>query len=356
MSSQHHQQRILENSIVIWLDSIFNESNIDFQYSLNQLRRVTNSIKTFIHADQCMDYLTDIKHEKAFMIVSDALGQQVMPLIEQIPQLHAIYIFCGDQTRHEHWIKDYYKVKGIFTRIEPLCDILKRDIRQTDIYFTPISIVSVSSAIDLNQLDQSFMYSQLLKEILLEMEYDEKAKTEFIEFCQIQHVDNESSLHVIDEFERKYDRPSPIWWYTRDCFIYSMLNKALRTQDTEIIIKMGFFLRDLHRQIEQLHSNSKNRSLLTVYRGQGMFRAEFEQMRKSKGGLLSFNNFLSTSTDRQLSFMYADSTRENEELIGVLFQMEIDPSISTTPFASLDDMRQNYEKNPRKSLANTTED
>ncbi|CAF4091600.1 unnamed protein product, partial [Rotaria sp. Silwood2] len=206
-----------------------------------------------------MDYLTDIKHEKAFMIVSDALGQQVMPLIEQIPQLHAVYIFCGDQTRHEHWIKDYYKVKGIFTRIEPLCDILKRDIRQTDIYFTPISIVSVSSAIDLNQLDQSFMYSQLLKEILLEMEYDEKAKTEFIEFCQIQHVDNESSLHVIDEFERKYDRPSPIWWYTRDCFIYSMLNKALRTQDTEIIIKMGFFLRDLHRQIEQLHSNSKNR-------------------------------------------------------------------------------------------------
>ncbi|CAF4434233.1 unnamed protein product, partial [Adineta steineri] len=47
-----------------------------------------------------------------------------------------------------------------------------------------------------------------------------------------------------------------------------MLNKALRTQDIEIIIKMGFFIRDLHQQIELLHSATKNQGSLTVYRGQ----------------------------------------------------------------------------------------
>jgi len=32
-----------------------------------------------------------------------------------------------------------------------------------------------------------------------------------------------------------------------------MVNRALRTQDIEIIITMSFFLCDLHRNIEQIH-------------------------------------------------------------------------------------------------------
>jgi tetratricopeptide (TPR) repeat protein len=143
---------------------------------------------------------------------------------------------------------------------------------------------------------------------------------------------------VIGEFERDYDHPSPIWWYTRECFIYAMLNKALRIQDVEIILNMGFFLRDLHRQIEHLHSNIDKRNRLTVYRGQGMLNVEFEKIITNDGGLLSFNNFLSTSLDPEAAYMRADSSRDDPELTGVFFRIEIDPSISKTPFALLDDV------------------
>jgi hypothetical protein len=51
---------------------------------------------------------------------------------------------------------------------------------------------------------------------------------------------------MIDDFEQNYDKPSPVWWYTLECFTYKMLNRALREQDVGIIIKMGFFVRDLH--------------------------------------------------------------------------------------------------------------
>ena len=42
-------------------------------------------------------------------------------------------------------------------------------------------------------------------------------------------------------------------------------------------------------------------SKIIVYRGQGMLHADFEKMKNSKGALLSFNNFLSTSVDRDVS-------------------------------------------------------
>ena len=121
-------------------------------------------------------------------------------------------------------------------------------------------------------------------------------------------------------------------------FLYSMINKALRTQDIEIIFKIGFFIRDVHHQIEQLHSLTDRQEPFVVYRGQGMFQTEFDKIKKSKGGLLAFNSFLSTSTDRQLSYAFADSASQDPDLIGVLFRINIDPSRATAPFASLDNV------------------
>jgi tetratricopeptide (TPR) repeat protein len=109
--------------------------------------------------------------------------------------------------------------------------------------------------------------------------------------------------------------------------------------DVDVIIKMGFFIGDLHRQIEQLHTEQFNGhqsgTTFTVYRGQGMSTVHFEQMKKTKGGLLAFNNFLSTSKDRKVSVGFARNALWNPDLVGILFVMTIDPSVSTTPFASI---------------------
>jgi tetratricopeptide (TPR) repeat protein len=112
--------------------------------------------------------------------------------------------------------------------------------------------------------------------------------------------------------------------------------------DVEIMIKMGFFIGDLHRHIERLHSeqfsshHTGNR--FAVYRGQGMSKTDFDQMTKIKGGLMSFNNFLSTSKDRGVSLRFARRALPNSDMVGILFIMAIDPAISTTPFASIVDV------------------
>lgn len=48
-----------------------------------------------------------------------------------------------------------------------------------------------------------------------------------------------------------------------------MLNFALRTLDVEVILKMGFFLKDLHQQIEQLYEETEISCSFHVYRDQG---------------------------------------------------------------------------------------
>jgi hypothetical protein len=105
---------------------------------------------------------------------------------------------------------------------------------------------------------------------------------------------------------------------------------------------MGFFIGDLHRHIEQLHKKqfagqSSNKSF-TVYRGQGVSKADFEELKKIKGGLISFNNFLSTSKNLDVSSSFARRALPNPDMLGILFVMVIDPSKSTAPFASITDV------------------
>ena len=333
--TQPARSRIITNFIIVCVYSNIDDSNEETRNLIVRLQRTVDSITIFNNNDDYLDFLTEIKTDKVFMVVCGSIGQPLASLIKKMTQVDSIYGFCCPPTEHEQWANQCKKVKGNFTQIELICDALKRDVRQSEIALTSISIVSTTSIANLDQLDQSFMYSQLLKEIICEIEHDNKDKGELARLFREQYVDNDAQLTIIHEFERDYELHSPIWWYTKISFLYTMLNQALRIQDTEIIIKMGFFLREIHRQIEQLHLETHPTAKMTVYRGQGMTIADFENVKQNKGGLLSFNSFLSTSTDQQVSFAYAESARDNPCLTGILFEMEIDSSISSIPFASL---------------------
>ncbi|CAF1503547.1 unnamed protein product [Didymodactylos carnosus] len=118
-----------------------------------------------------------------------------------------------------------------------------------------------------------------------------------------------------------------------------MLNRASRTMEVDLIIMLGFYLSDLHQHITQLHSEQysgqTHSASFTVYRGQGLSETDFGQLVKAKDGLLSFNNFLSTSLDREVSLAFAESNQYNPDLKGVLFQITVNTSSSSTAFASV---------------------
>lgn len=194
---------------------------------------------------------------------------------------------------------------------------------------------------NLNQLDPNFMYSQIFKEILVEIEQSEQAVKNLAAFCQKKYSDDNKEIQNIKEFVDTYKPSKAIWWYTRNCFAHKRLNEALRDLDGDITIRMGFFLRDLHRQIEGLHKTQTGQyheQLFTVYRGQGLTADHFKKLSHSKGGLIAFNSFLSTSTNRNISLKFARIAARNQNMIGIHFEMTIDTKVSSSPFAFIKEL------------------
>ncbi|CAF3265952.1 unnamed protein product [Rotaria sp. Silwood2] len=335
------RRRTAENYLVIWVDQNIDPTNEDCQHTLTELRGVVNQISPCTTSEECVQWLNENNKEISFVICSGALGQQLVPEIHDIPTLDAIYIFCANQQRHAAWAENWPKIKAVHISIKPICDELKMTVKQCNQNTMLVSVIGANeggSSENLNQLEPIFMYSQIFKEILLAIKHGKNDFKDFITFCQEEYRDNVQETKNIEEFKRKYQPSKAIWWYSRECFTYKMLNGALRTLDGDIIIRMGFFLCDVHRQIEQLHSKQVSRyhgKVFTVFRGQGLPKAGLEKLANSKGGLISFSNFLSTSKVRNVSLGFAKDALATADLVGVLFQMTIDPTVSSTPFASI---------------------
>ncbi|CAF1288768.1 unnamed protein product [Adineta steineri] len=130
------------------------------------------------------------------------------------------------------------------------------------------------------------MYTQIFKEIILDIGHGKQAIKEFTSYCR---QNNFGSPINIDRFEKEYHAQSAIWWYTYPSFIFSMLNYALRSMESDTIINMGFFIHDLHLQIYQLHQqqfDTDHAKSFTVYRGQGLSKANFQKLQRTNGCLM----------------------------------------------------------------------
>ena len=335
--------RMAQNFMLLWLDGNIDEvNNEDCRNTIAKLQQVTSNINTFTDADECVDFITDKNEGKVSMIISGTFSRRIVPVLQDISQVSSIYIHCVNKTRHEQWAQQWPKVKGVFTDITQICEALRQAKKEYDQNMVSVSFFPRTNDLskqNLDQLDSSFMYTQILKEILLTIDFEQKHIDEFLTYCREELADNNVDLKNVDKLQNEYHRHQPIWWYTSDCFLYSMVNAALRMMEVDVVIKMGFFIRDLHNHITELHreqyGKQKQLKPFIVYCGQGLSPVDFDQLMKSKGGLISFNSFLSTSLDQAISLVFADSNQYNADLIGVLFEITIDPLIPSTSYANV---------------------
>ena len=246
--------------------------------------------------------------------------------------------FCVNQCHHQ---TQSLRVKVFFSQITSICESLKKAARLYDQSSIAFSIVSETDATNqnLDDRDPSFMYTQLFKEIIQEIPFDKQAIKDLTNYWREQLALSSSYLEKANEFEQEYHQHLPIWWYTYETLLYEIRNRALRTLGIGAIMKMGVFLKDLHGHIARLYfeqSAQFSQKRFTIYRGQRIPIGDFEKLRKSKGGLMFFNNLLSTTTDEGISLFRAESNQENSDLIGIHFEIIVDSSVSSISFALLD--------------------
>ena len=343
MPSGLSNTRIIQNCHIVWLDQSIDEvSSDDCRNSIMKLRQIVNTVKIFVDMDECLDFITDHKEEKAFMVLSGDFGQTIAPIVQDISEVSYVYIFGGDIAQDTKWLQQCSKIIGVYTNITLICESLKEFVFYCEHKSMPISFIATADELSsqtVGQLDQSFMYTQILKDILLAIEFDQLHLNEFFAYFRGLFAGNSIQLETVDKIENEYHDYQPVWWYTYPCFLYSTLNRTLRLMEVDFIIMMGVFIQALHKNIKKLYEEqfiAQNHSKsLIVYRGQGLSQKDFDRLKTTRGGLLSFNCFLSTTLNRAVSYMFADIGQNNSDLIGVLFEITVDPSISSCPFANV---------------------
>ncbi|CAF4616485.1 unnamed protein product [Rotaria sp. Silwood2] len=212
--SRQRRRRMAENYSVIWVDDNIDMTNEDCQHTLTQLRDVVNQVNTCTTAEECIRSLEENQEETSFVISSGALGQHLVPDIHAMAKLDTIYIFCRNKQVHKEWAKNWTKIEGVHKTIKSICQALQVAVKRCNQNNTTVSIIAAdegSSSKTLNQLEPSFMYTQIFKKILLDMEHGQQAVQDLVTFCQEQYHDNKKELKLVQEFRRTYNPTAALW-------------------------------------------------------------------------------------------------------------------------------------------------
>ncbi|CAF4493720.1 unnamed protein product [Rotaria socialis] len=248
-------------SVVIWIFSGFElEDNVPLYINLYAM---FYSVQTYqdTQIEDCAAFVRAYKDAEFVVIVSTKYALRIIPHIYDLKQLHSIYIYDLSNNIDSIVLYSYAKTIGVYKTVDHLFHQLADDINHKK-FSVPLG-------------DQE--YNQ------------EKALKTLVDKCRSCYSDNQTILKHLEELECSYDRNKAIYWYTRDSFLFRLVNKALRTMNIEVIFNCHFIIVDICKASEEEHEkliNEQNYSLsltsmVQYCRGQRMSRNELDQLKLS---------------------------------------------------------------------------
>ena len=107
---------------------------------------------------------------------------------------------------------------------------------------------------------------------------------------------------------------------------FRFINKALRTEDVEVLYQFRFYITDLCKQLELKFTEFKSTQcdVLKLYRGLKLSRSEVMNFQKNVGNLISTNGYLSTSRLRSVAHTFAKKPSNREGIVSALFEYQVD--------------------------------
>lgn len=354
--SLNQPEQNLETYFLIWLDAKVNSSKENIK-AQQKLRTSINHLIIFEDDHECEIYIQSVpKEERIILIVSGQLGQTVVPRTHRLRQIFSIYVYCMNKEKHVKWAQKFSKVISkilLFIVIELLfvlqvkcvtvnldeliskicSDHDERQHNKIDEGFS-ISMFTTSAGEEQSTTDINghFIYSQLLINSLVRLESNLSDEAQFINLCRKQYEGNTKEIKILEEFEKTYSPSRALWWYTRQSFLYRLLNKALRVQNIDLLYHFYFFIRDIKQQLE----DNKCTSSIHVYRGQMISTKELEVLKNNVGEFISINAFFSTSLNRELALSFITNADILDESERALFEIYADPQLENiSPFSNI---------------------
>lgn len=270
--------RNLESSTLIWL------TNKPDETKLNQLRNVIDYVRTFDDVHVCNDYIEQILDQDQIYVITDKPYTSTRA---------KVYQYQNDEN------------------FAQAVDSLQAD-ESTDINALGINIFKQSTH---SQLNSEFLWFQRILGVLLDDDDHDKAKKNLLDAYKRYFEGNRRKEEKVQLFENTYRSEDALQWYTKECFFFEVLNKALRTQDIDVLFSLRFFLRDMYNQLKIEYQRTPLKTDLTIYRGQIISPVELQTIRDNVGQLISLNSFISTTHDEEIAKGFSASGDSSVERV-----------------------------------------
>ncbi|CAF0838365.1 unnamed protein product [Rotaria sordida] len=353
-SFDYHHTSESKGISFIWLDEIINS----LDNNLNQIIEPYHWY-FFNNVTQCIPYIENQlrQQNEIFLVVSGSLGYELfLTAYRLMSAIRFVYIYCSRLGLHENWIKYYSQIQGVFNDSLVLEEKLKKNLEQINQLenrkqsqttantsyeqFYDQTLVSLPILVYNQEQASAFMAHQRTIDTLLCLPHTNESFTEMIEEFRRIYNDNEIILAEINTFEETYNSNIALQWYSRDSFLFRIINRALRSSDVDMMFKMRHFLIDLYIELDNLYKQTHtfySRPIIEkLYRGQLMSKIEFEYFKQLSGEIISINTFLSTTTSLQIALTFVNISLKHNDFIRVLFCIETNPSIQhKRPYANI---------------------
>ncbi|CAF1038837.1 unnamed protein product [Adineta steineri] len=152
--------------------------------------------------------------------------------------------------------------------------------------------------------------------------------------CRLHFANDPKKLEQIDEFAQTYNPSEAIKWYTKDSFLFQIVNKVIRTQSSEIIGRYRLYIKDLEESLDLFfakqtfdHWSSSSTlcgpKLLRVYRGQIISPADVKQLQLLSGQRIIMSQYTSTTKNINVAEAFAGTGSNDPHKESVIYEMDM---------------------------------
>ncbi|CAF1525541.1 unnamed protein product, partial [Rotaria sordida] len=327
LSIQPNDDENKESITLIWFDPNIG-SHEDTEKTKEQLRFINDLVIFKTDLEDCVTFIQSIDKEKIFLITSGKKASQILSRIISCPQIDSIFIFCMKKERYEYLLSEYSKILDIYVELNNLCQSIREQVNLVNKQIQTFSFFDQheKSTKDLSKESATFLWFQLFNYVIARLPRNEQAKQQMIQICKDYYRGNKKEIELIKEFEQTYRSKDAIRWYSKQSFVYKLINKALRIEDVDLLYTFRFFIGDLSQNLQQEHEKilSSKEKILNVYRGIKLDKKEFDKLKENQTKLISTNGYLSTSRRKSLALSFAMKPTKRLDLIPILFHIQCD--------------------------------
>ncbi len=285
-------------------------SNNELDGFKQRLDHINNDFIFYTELESCINFIQSIRKQKIFLIIP-------FSQLNYFDQIENIFMFCLDKNQNEYSSLQNSKVIGVFDNVDLLCSSIQEQINYIEKQSRTWCFIDQNeyATRDLTKQASDFLWLQLFHDVLLHLPFEKQVKIQNGHHYYRQHVEE---LKALDEFEKNHESKDALHWFIENSSLQNMINKALQTENTNLLYTLRYFMADLLNNLSQKHQQimQSDREKLIVYRQMKLSKDEFKQLLNKKGKLLSMKGFLIAHTDR------SSASIEQTHLISVLFEIE----------------------------------